>query len=469
MPKALMIGIDGASLDIIRKLGPNLLPNFHRLMNRGLYSPMKSPLPITPAAWTSIATGMNPGKHGLGDFLIRKPGTYDYTVANRTLRKVDAFWNILAREGLRSVVINYPVTYPPENTNGLMVSGMLTPGLDSDFIYPKKEKSRFLSLAPSNYKIFLDTPFKEGGDGFLDDAIQTMKVRAEFATAAYEEYEWDLFAFVLMGVDNASHMFYHVFDETHPTHDAAVETGMRNGMVEAYCEADRIVGEFAAKDSHDYLIVLSDHGFGPLHYYANLNNVLEKAGLLKYNLRTKLKPGSGKNAYSGISWKKTKAYSLGITSPISINIAGRDPEGCVRPQDVDSVASQVEKALKALKRPDNGRSVLDRLISRTEFAWGPYKDLLPDYIALMDGMRIVGKGLTYEDILFPEKRRREMIFIGRETGTHDFPGFLCITSRGQNFGGQEINTTVYDPAPTLYDIFGLEVKGLDGSSVLGRQ
>ena len=74
----LVIGLDGATLDLILPwAAEGRLPALARLMDRGAWGPLRSTVPAaTFPAWTSLVTGMNPGRHGVLDFSERVPGTY---------------------------------------------------------------------------------------------------------------------------------------------------------------------------------------------------------------------------------------------------------------------------------------------------------------------------------------------------------------------------------------------------------
>src|SRR5688572_26629705 len=84
MSKVLVIGLDGATLDLVEPwAAAGKLPVLARMMREGCYSRLESVHPtLSSAAWGSFMTGTNPGKHGLIDFVRRDPGSYRL----RTLR-----------------------------------------------------------------------------------------------------------------------------------------------------------------------------------------------------------------------------------------------------------------------------------------------------------------------------------------------------------------------------------------------
>lgn len=139
--KVLVIGIDGMDPKIASRLmDEGLLPNFARLRGNGDYTTLSTSLPPdSPVAWTSIATGSNPGKHGMFDFIRRDPKTYlpelsilkpvsgitgtDYA----PVVKASPFWKITTGFGIPTTVIRWPLTFPPEGVQGSMLSGLGVP------------------------------------------------------------------------------------------------------------------------------------------------------------------------------------------------------------------------------------------------------------------------------------------------------------------------------------------------------
>ena len=77
MAKVVVIGLDGATFDLLMPwIRAGELPVLRRLMDHSLYGYLISALPaLTPVAWSSFMTGMNPGKHGiLGFTALRRDG-----------------------------------------------------------------------------------------------------------------------------------------------------------------------------------------------------------------------------------------------------------------------------------------------------------------------------------------------------------------------------------------------------------
>src|SRR4029077_19069517 len=119
-----VVGLDGATLDLIRPwVADGTLPHLSRLCDRGAGGRLRSTIPpATFPAWTSLVTGVNPGRHGVLDFAERVPGTLRVRFVNGSWRRAPALWTLLGEAGHRVAVLSVPATYPPEPVRGLMVS-----------------------------------------------------------------------------------------------------------------------------------------------------------------------------------------------------------------------------------------------------------------------------------------------------------------------------------------------------------
>jgi predicted AlkP superfamily phosphohydrolase/phosphomutase len=154
-PKVLVLGFDGMDPNIVERLmAQGRMPNFSALAQRGGFSRLETSVPPqSPVAWSNFITGMNPGGHGIYDFIARDPDTYlpflSTTVtgeAKRTikigkyvipiskgevtlLRKGKAFWEILEERGVPTVVLRMPSNFPPIGETTRAISGMGTPDI----------------------------------------------------------------------------------------------------------------------------------------------------------------------------------------------------------------------------------------------------------------------------------------------------------------------------------------------------
>jgi predicted AlkP superfamily phosphohydrolase/phosphomutase len=167
--RLVILGFDGLDPDLVaRYLEAGKLPAMARLVARGgLYRLETTLSPESPTAWASFATGVNPGKHNIFDFLVRDTATYlpDLGMVHRepprflfgyfpirpprvkSIRGGTSFWVTAGRAGIRTSVLTVPVTYPPEEVpNGELLSGLPLPdirGTMGTFYYFATDLSRY--------------------------------------------------------------------------------------------------------------------------------------------------------------------------------------------------------------------------------------------------------------------------------------------------------------------------------------
>src|SRR3954452_23985185 len=167
--RLVILGFDGMDPALVsRWMREGKLPNLKRLADQGgMYPLATTHSPESPTAWASFATGVNPGKHNIYDFLVRDTSTYlpdlgmvrreparflfDYVPYAKpklfSLRGATSFWVTAGKAGVRSSVLTVPVMFPPEDIpNGEMLSGLPLPdirGTMGTFYYFATDLSRY--------------------------------------------------------------------------------------------------------------------------------------------------------------------------------------------------------------------------------------------------------------------------------------------------------------------------------------
>jgi predicted AlkP superfamily phosphohydrolase/phosphomutase len=147
--KVVVVGLDGLEPSIVeRLLRSGELPHLAHLRARGGYRRLATTVPAqTPVAWSTFATGVNPGGHGIYDFLRRDPSTYrpDSALAHferpsvllppraRNRRRGVAVWDRLTQAGIPATVLRCPGTFPPNEIQGRLLAGMGVPDLRGGF------------------------------------------------------------------------------------------------------------------------------------------------------------------------------------------------------------------------------------------------------------------------------------------------------------------------------------------------
>ncbi len=154
LKKIVIIGMDGLDPQLIEKfMEAGKLPHFERLKRIGVYSKLKTIMPPeSEVVWTSFFTGLNPGKHGIFDFIMRNPHNYLpylslYETSKPKFFKIGSikipllpqrikrkykgtpFWEITSHHKIPTYVFFCPNTFPPDKVYGKMISGMGVPDI----------------------------------------------------------------------------------------------------------------------------------------------------------------------------------------------------------------------------------------------------------------------------------------------------------------------------------------------------
>lgn len=242
-----LLGLDGASMNTIKEtLGRIRLPNFEKLIDEGSFADLKSVYPyVTAPAWTTIFSGVNPGKHGIFEmFEVRED-----KVVPSNMRKTDTplLWDYLSWANKRTLVVGVPFIHPAPKINGLFVTGRFAPRFSC---YPEEVTSKFdlsgfdyddLSMEKKTEKIFV-----EGSETISTKILENLKKRTETISQMIDSEKWDV-AIVVEGLpDDLLHLSY--------GNDSVVD--------EMYIAVDRLLGEILQRMTpNDSLLVFSDHGF----------------------------------------------------------------------------------------------------------------------------------------------------------------------------------------------------------------
>lgn len=153
--RLIFLGLDGLDPELTETwMAEGKLPNLSRLRDQGSYRRLRTTCPaLSPVAWSTFATGVNPAKHNIFDFLNRdlrsyapelssakvrparrvlRIGKFEIPLERPTVemrRKSEPFWKILDRHGVTSTILRVPVTFPPDDFGGRLLSAMSTPDL----------------------------------------------------------------------------------------------------------------------------------------------------------------------------------------------------------------------------------------------------------------------------------------------------------------------------------------------------
>lgn len=480
--KTIVIGLDGADWRLLKPwFEAGKLPTLAKLVKEGTSGALRSTIrPESSIAWSSFATGVNPGKHGVFGFVGHEAGTYQFQLTNGRSIAKPSFWTYLGEQGLNVGLINIPFTYPPQPVNGFLVSGMLTPSSQAEFTYPPQLKEELLSHF-GNYLM-------DAGESMRDKAALQADVAAyttqQIATTLklMAENPWDFLTVVFTGPDRLQHRFWADYDPTHPLTTELERQQYGDALLAHYEQLDTAVSQIKAQlPENSRIILMSDHGFNGVARRFYINRWLQSEGLLtiKQNavkqsrgltavfsrlksigwlrkLKNLILPESWGPAQLGVSslaraveWSQTQAF-YAPDGGVRINVNGRDPEGIVAEGDAyDALCTQLSQKLLALNDPQTGKPVFHAVYRRDELYSGALVNKAPDLIVephrenllaienvVVDGAIDGAPSDLFSDAL-------------PYTGNHAYDGVLVAWGDGILADTNIDNAQIIDLAPTI--------------------
>jgi len=494
--RLLVIGWDGATLDLA---GPwikaGLLPTLARLQEQGAAGRLKSVLPVlSPAAWTSFATGVNPGRHGIFDFAQRAPDSYSLRLVTSRDIKAPTLWRILSDAGKRVIVVNVPLTYPAETVNGTMITGLGTPERQV-FTYPPQLSQ---TLRSGGYRVNKTVFYRPGAEAaFLSDTYDFTQRVSDAALDLLSHEQWDFGMVVFRDTDEMSHFFWKHMDASHPAHNPSTDAPFKNALLEYYQYLDRQTGRLIESVGADTdIVIMSDHGMGPLYkdvYLnewlrqrgdlaarvdldrapggllgqvgltgANVSALLQRSGLARFERwlraslgsKIRLLPANNRAVFpDAIDWPRTRAYSYGYHGQIFLNVKGREPVGTVDTgQDYDKLRSQIRESLQKLVDPEDLKPVVTDIIPQEQAFHGPYAHMGADLVIVMRDLAYITRhGFEFSG-------QTGLVFsrpVSYESGGHRQFGMVFLYGKSFHSGVSLNACSILDLAPTILHILGV--------------
>jgi len=477
--KVMVIGLDGATWDVILPfVKEGKLPTFKRLLENGSWGILKSTLPpVTVPAWPSFATGKNPAKLGVYNFLIVDNKTGKVRIVRSSDVKSKKLWDYLGVCGRKSIVLNHPVTYPPERINGIMISGMLTPPNADDYVYPLEIKEELIQLG---YIIEPDSDIvrkKWDTTEFVDELVRVINQRTKTVIYLMKKHPWDFFFILFRATDIIQHKQFQ----------------NKKLLMKIYSEVDKSLRDILQSlDDNIVVILMSDHGFCEFKKQFNITNWLHKMGYVKFKKKESSRSGSRNSPFLKLGI--TQAFLLKILRKlrlewikkyIPVSIKAKVPttsleidlkeslvypgilftgasqyisinrEKIQSPEEYEKLKEELISKLLSLKDPETGECVVEAVYKKEEVYSGPYLDEAPDIIFLLKRGYGLTTSLDLSALIIEE--------ISSPFGTHHIDGIFLVYGSGIRRGYEIEPAEIIDVTPTILHIFGLPIPNdIDG-------
>ena len=480
--RAVVIGLDGATWSLLdRLILEGVMPNLDRLRREGVHGPLWSVVPpMTATAWTSYQTGKGPGKHGIYDWTEPVAGTYLYRPIDSTVLQSKTVFELLSDCKKRVATVNLPLTFPARPINGIAIGDMLTPSKDTPgFLYPPEFRATLDQLAPD---YLIDTHLTDTEDDilpFLGRLAGMIEGKGKVVRHLMESEPWDMFCCVWVEMDRMQHCLWHIFDALHPRYDAQLAAKYRENILDIYRLLDVRIGEMVdRRPEGSNVFFISDHGFGHCRYKVFLNTWLAQEGFLTFRKgghaqRERLRAVRGVLDKAGIStrkildtarkyggdavlrgagdsmsrfaaeidWANTSAFCHG-TNAIRINLAGRERNGSVAPEQYDEVVRRLKERLLAMRDPE-GNVIITGVKQRHELYEGPHVGLAADLLIAHHDDSVwfyYSEGDVPESVFEPS---------GWASGNHKPDGLFCAWGPDIKAGEFREGTSINDIMPTV--------------------
>jgi predicted AlkP superfamily phosphohydrolase/phosphomutase len=473
--KIIVIGLDGVPLSLASYLmDSDIMPNLKGLFQRGTHGKLRSVIPpITPAAWTSFQTGKYPNKHGIIDFYIKKPFTYDYQFVNSTRITGETLWKVLSKANKEPIIINVPMTYPPENINGIIIPGFDAPETTGESIHPKG-LMKFIEERTGKYNFYKmwwnETVLKRSGiKGLVNELLQITDSQIKGVKLLMKEFNWNFFMYHFQVTDALQHHVWRLI-ATDTSLLSNTEKEYHDLILKFYAEIDSKIGELLNLiDNETYVCILSDHGFVSMNKAFFLNSWLNHKGYLSENnyyplvklldnvihmskkmgipvlknIRYLLKKNPARTLRK-INFQKTQAYAYCYHSNFALICLNKKK------------AIDVELLKKDLKEiSHNGEFIV-----KDVYPWygGETADaMIPDLVVeFVEGYSIMQK--------LHSKTRPLAIDLSGD-GNHAIDGIFCLA--GNNIKkSHEVNAEIVDIFPTILHLLDIPIPDdIDGKVI----
>jgi len=506
-PRVLILGLDAADPDLLERfMAAGELPAFAALRQQGAFGRLRSSINcVTPSAWTSMATGVGPGRHGIFNFIEYLPTSHSIRIPDSTHRRVQTIWELAGDAGQRCCILRVPMTFPASPVNGWLVADTLAPSIHHDgFAWPRELAGDLLAtFGPRGWgeKWEDDQPSATGKYGrALRQLMAGIDRGFDLIEYSLDRSSWDLMFAVLHEPDEAGHNFLHLMEAQSPYHDPAAARRFADGLLRVYRRVDARLGALVRRLSGETTImIVSDHGIGWRRTVAwYVRALLVGAGFqvlreapaqsegirqhllrmrravtrrIPWDIRRRLRPlsrdvrqrGAAEALLGSVDWHSTTAFALigNDVGEIWLHLAERCPAGTVQPGEAqETVLAAVRSLLESAVDARSGQRVVERIEAGSEACPGPFGEAIPDLVVTFDEdiyceavtatNPFTGEPVTVDDASPGTWELQHRAFHRRD-------GVLLAAGPGISVSDETVQGSVMDIAPTALYLLGLPI------------
>lgn len=459
--KLMVIGLDCADPDLVFSRWRNDLPNINRVVQAGVYGPLRSVAPpITVPAWMCMMTGRDPGELGIYGFRNRSDyGYHKLAIADSGSIREETVWDVLSREGRESIVIGVPPTYPVKPLRGSLISCFLTPGSQSEFTYPHDLRAQVQRIA-DEYMVDVKGFRTEKKDWLLGQIYEMTTKRFTVAKYLLKTRPWDFFMMVEMGTDRIHHGFWQFMDPRHVLYPGP--NPFEEAIHDYYVYLDSLVGELLDfADDYTRIMIVSDHGAKRMDGAICINEWLLQKG---YLVLKRYPSESTRLENLEIDWPRTRAWGEGgYYGRIFLNVAGREPQGAVPAADYDRTRQQLKQELEALCNSQGFPLRTSAVLS--DEAYCEVRNIAPDLMVFFDDLYWRASGAVGGGNIYTRHNDT-----GPDGANHDWHGIFAMTDgkdlKSGRTGSLIQGLSLLDIAPTILQSFGIApLARMQGSAI----
>jgi predicted AlkP superfamily phosphohydrolase/phosphomutase len=443
--RALVIGLDCAPPVLLFDRWRDELPTIGELLARGVHGVLRScDPPITVPAWSCMTSSASPGTLGIYGFRNRRDRGYGpLAIADSRAVRLPRIWDVLSLRRRNVIVLGVPQTFPPSRVNGVLVSGLLAPDVDTcDFTYPSELK-RDIERLVGRYMVDVENFRTDAKEQLLVQIEEMTDKRFRVAEWLLQTRPWDLFFMVEIGTDRVHHGFWRYVDPGHRLHDPRSPWGAE--LLAYYRRLDeRIARLLRFADDETAVLLVSDHGAKRMDGAVCVNEWLLREGYLALH-ETPDEPA--RLTPELVDWRRTVAWGEGgYYCRLSLNVAGREEQGIVAPGEYESVRDELRRGLEELG-DERGRPI-GTVAHRPEDLYEEQRGVPPDLLVYFGDLFWRSNGRIGTGSLHTRENDT-----GPDDANHAHEGVYVLAANGvaPGHGGER---AIWDVAPTILELLG---------------